>query len=41
MSRLTAAFGIGFFMPGVGVILLAIAGPLYLIWFPLIGRRLY
>ena len=32
---------IGFFFPGVGVILMAIAGPLYLIWFPLVGRRLF
>jgi len=32
---------IGFFVPGVGVILMAIAGPLYLIWFPLVGRRLF
>jgi len=32
---------IGFFAPGVGVILMAIAGPLYLIWFPLVGRRLF
>ena len=31
---------IGFFMPAVGVILMAIAGPLYLFWFPLIGFRL-
>jgi len=31
---------IGIFLPEVGVILMAIAGPLYLIWFPLVGRRL-
>jgi len=31
---------IGIFAPGVGVILMAIAGPLYVIWFPLVGRRL-
>jgi hypothetical protein len=31
---------IGFFLPGVSVILMAIAGPLYLIWFPLVGFRL-
>jgi len=29
-----------FFLPPVGVILLAIAGTLYLLWFPLIGVRL-
>jgi hypothetical protein len=29
-----------FFIPTVGVILLAIAGTLYLLWFPLIGVRL-
>jgi hypothetical protein len=29
-----------FFIPPVGVILLAIAGTLYLLWFPLIGVRL-
>jgi hypothetical protein len=32
---------IGFFMPRVGVILMAIAGPLYLVWFPLVGRDLF
>jgi hypothetical protein len=32
---------VGFFAPGLGVILLVIAGPLYLIWFPLVGRRLF
>lgn len=31
---------IGIFAPGVGIILMAIAGPLYVIWFPLVGRRL-
>jgi hypothetical protein len=31
---------IGLFAPTAGVILMAIAGPLYLIWFPLVGRRL-
>ena len=52
-SRLTAYVGIlthgldlahiliGLFVPGVGVILMAVAGPLYLWWFPLVGRRLY
>jgi hypothetical protein len=28
------------FAPGVGALLLMVAGPLYLIWFPLVGRRL-
>jgi len=28
------------FLPAVGVVLMAVAGPLYLIWFPLLGRRL-
>jgi len=32
---------IGFFLPTVGIILMAIAGPLYLLWFPLIGMRLF
>ena len=32
---------IGFFLPTVGIILMAIAGPLYLLWFPLIGIRLF
>lgn len=32
---------IGFFLPSLGVILMAIAGPLYLIWFPLVGLRLF
>jgi len=27
-------------VPGAGFVLMAIAGPLYLIWFPLVGRRL-
>ena len=31
---------IGFFLPSVGIILMSIAGPLYLLWFPLIGIRL-
>lgn len=31
---------IGFFLPSMGIILMAIAGPLYLVWFPLIGIRL-
>jgi hypothetical protein len=30
----------GLFVPGAGVVLLAIAGPLYPIWFFLVGRRL-
>jgi len=52
-SRLTAYIGIathgldlahiviGFVAPPVGVILMAIAGPLYLLWFPLVGARLF
>ena len=32
---------IGFVLPIGGVILMAIAGPLYLVWFPLIGFRLF
>ena len=31
---------IGLFVPAAGVVLMTIAGPLYLVWFPLIGRRL-
>ena len=30
-----------FFSPVIGVILMAVAGPLYLVWFPLIGVRLF
>jgi hypothetical protein len=30
----------GLFLPLAGVVLMAIAGPLYLLWFPLVGRRL-
>jgi hypothetical protein len=52
-SKLTAYTGIvtygldlahiivGLFIPSVGFILMAIAGPLYLLWFPLIGLRLF
>jgi hypothetical protein len=52
-SRLTAYTGIathgldlahiliGFIIPAAGNMLMAIAGPLYLIWFPLVGARLY
>jgi hypothetical protein len=32
---------VGFFLPTVGVILMAIAGPFYLLWFPLVGLRLF
>ncbi len=32
---------IGFFLPKLGIILMAVAGPLYLLWFPLIGIRLF
>jgi hypothetical protein len=35
-----AHIGLGLFVPVAGVVLMAIAGPLYLIWFPLVGRRL-
>lgn len=31
----------GILVPRAGFILMAVAGPLYLIWFPLVGRRLY
>jgi hypothetical protein len=31
---------LGPFVPRAGFLLMAIAGPLYLIWFPLVGRRL-
>ena len=31
---------IGFFLPSVGIVLMSIAGPLYLLWFPLVGLRL-
>lgn len=31
---------VGLFIPGLGDLLMAIAGPLYLIWFPLVGLRL-
>lgn len=31
---------VGPFMPAAGVVFMAIAGPLYLVWFPLVGRRL-
>jgi hypothetical protein len=30
----------GFFFPTVGIVLMAIAGPLYLVWFPLICKQL-
>jgi hypothetical protein len=32
---------IGFFAPSLGNIIMFIAGPLYLIWFPMVGFRLY
>jgi hypothetical protein len=32
---------IGFFLPSIGNILMFIAGPLYLLWFPLVGIRLF
>jgi len=28
-------------LPSFGIVLMAVAGPLYLIWFPLVGRRLF
>lgn len=31
---------LGPLVPGAGVVLMVIAGPLYLIWLPLVGRRL-
>jgi len=31
---------LGVLVPAVGVVLMAVAGPLYLIWFPLVARRL-
>jgi hypothetical protein len=32
---------IGFFLPSLGNALMFVAGPLYLIWFPMVGLRLY
>lgn len=32
---------VGLVVPTAGIILMAVAGPLYLIWFPLVGRKLY
>ncbi len=52
-SRLTAYVGIvthaldlahilaGLFLPAAGFVFMALAGPLYLLWFPLIARRLF
>jgi hypothetical protein len=52
-SRLTAYTGIithgldlahillGFFLPAVGVMMMAVAGVLYLLWFPLVGIDLF
>ena len=31
---------VGPFLPVGGIVLMAVAGPLYLVWFPLIARRL-
>jgi len=39
LDLLHAIFGL--FTPPVGVILMAIAGPLYLVWFPLLARDLF
>ena len=32
---------VGFFLPAIGNVMMAVAGPLYLLWFPLIGFRLF
>jgi hypothetical protein len=32
---------IGFFLPSLGNIIMFVAGPLYLVWFPMVGLRLY
>lgn len=52
-SRLTGYLGIvthvldlahilvSLFLPAAGIVLMALAGPLYLVWLPLVGRRLY
>ena len=32
---------VGFFAPQVGVILMVVAGPLYLVWFPLLARDFF
>ncbi len=32
---------VGFFLPAMGNALMAIAGPLYLLWFPLVASRLF
>lgn len=32
---------LGFFLPAIGNLIMFIAGPLYLIWFPMVGLRLY
>jgi hypothetical protein len=52
-SRMTAYVGIlthgldlahillGLFLPAAGFVLIALVGPLYLVWFPLVGRRLF
>lgn len=32
---------VGFFLPSLGNLFMFIAGPLYLIWFPMVGLRLY
>ena len=39
---LASLFGIllGFFFPKLGVILMSVAGPLYLVWFPLLALDL-
>lgn len=32
---------LGFFLPAIGIVLMSIAGPLYLLWFPLVGLGLF
>jgi hypothetical protein len=32
---------VGLLLPSAGVLFMAVAGPLYLIWFPLLGHRLW
>ncbi len=32
---------IGLFLPTIGLVLMSIAGPLYFLWFPLLGLRLF
>lgn len=32
---------VGLFAPSLGIVLMAIAGPLYIIWFPMVSRRFF